>query len=114
MVTAANLKVEICVIGFARTLDWHGYKNLLLNLSIAQVKMLEHRIGYINLFDDVMVLSTIVFCLIIAVCKWMSLSDTTVSSWPQWICILCRLSSCSHIHVAIFGIVPCTIRLDYA
>jgi hypothetical protein len=48
------LKVEICVIGYARTLDWHGYKNVLLCLSIPETKMLEHRIGYINLFDDVM------------------------------------------------------------
>jgi len=47
-------QVEVCVIGYARTLDWHGYKNVLMNLSIPQVKQLQHRIGYINLFDDVM------------------------------------------------------------
>jgi hypothetical protein len=58
LVTAPSFKVEICVIGYARTLDWHGYKNLLLNLSIPQVKMLEHRVGYINLFDDIMVFAS--------------------------------------------------------
>jgi len=50
----ALMQVEVCVIGYARTLDWHGYKNVLMNLSIPQVKQLQHRIGYINLFDDVM------------------------------------------------------------
>ena len=54
LVQSSNFKVEICVIGYARTLDWHGYKNLLMNLSIPQVKLLEHRVGYINLFDDLM------------------------------------------------------------
>jgi len=54
LVESSNLKVEICVIGYARTLDWHGYKNLLMNLSIPQAKMLQHRVGYINLFDDLM------------------------------------------------------------
>jgi hypothetical protein len=55
LIQAPGLRVEICVIGYARTLDWHGYKNLLLNLSIPQLKSLDHRIGYINLFDDIMV-----------------------------------------------------------
>ena len=54
VVDSPSLKVEIAVIGYARSVDWHGYKNLMMNLSIPEVKMLEHRIGYINIFDDVM------------------------------------------------------------
>ena len=49
-----DLRVEVCVIGFARTLDWHGYRNVVLALSLRELKILYQRIGYINLFDDVM------------------------------------------------------------
>ncbi len=50
----AEMRVEICVIGFSRTIDWHGFKNVILSLVPRELKMLHNRIGYINIFDDMM------------------------------------------------------------
>ena len=49
-----DLRVEVCVIGYSRTIDWHGFKNVTLALSLRELKQLHRRLGYVNLFDDVM------------------------------------------------------------
>ena len=46
-------RVEVCVIGYARTIDWHGYKNVTLALTPRELKLLHGRVGFVNLFDDV-------------------------------------------------------------
>ena len=46
-------RVELFVIAFSRTLDWHGYTNLLELLSPVELKELRRRIGVVNLFDDI-------------------------------------------------------------
>jgi hypothetical protein len=50
----AELRTEVCVIGYARTVDWHGFRNVLTILQPGEIKILQNRIGAINLFDDVM------------------------------------------------------------
>ena len=49
-----ELRVEVCVIGYARTVDWHGFRNLVMTLQVAEVRLLQNRLGSVNLFDDVM------------------------------------------------------------
>jgi hypothetical protein len=49
----AELRTEVCVIGFARTVDWHGFKNVTLALGLHELKALHSRLGFVNLFDDV-------------------------------------------------------------
>ena len=49
----AEQRVEVCVIGYSRTVDWHGFKNVTFALSPREMRTLHHRIGLINLFDDV-------------------------------------------------------------
>jgi hypothetical protein len=47
-------RVELLVIAFARVLDWHGYTNLLSVLSVDQHNMLIKRLGFVNLFNEVL------------------------------------------------------------
>jgi hypothetical protein len=47
-------RVEICVIAFARTIDWHCYNNIIYRLSPLEKRQLLHRIGLVNLFDETM------------------------------------------------------------
>jgi Ran GTPase-activating protein (RanGAP) involved in mRNA processing and transport len=46
-------RVEFCVIVFNRLLDWHGRLRLYHLLSISAMRMLTSRIGYQNMWDDV-------------------------------------------------------------
>jgi hypothetical protein len=46
-------RVEVCVIGYARTSDWHGFKNVTFSLGPRELKQLHSRLGFINLFDDI-------------------------------------------------------------
>ena len=49
-----RLRVEIIVIAFARLIDWHGLRPLILeHLSETENEDLEHRLGRYNLFDKV-------------------------------------------------------------
>ena len=61
-------RVELLVIAYARVLDWHGYTNLLSVLSVDQHNMLIKRLGFVNLFNEVLsfqvVLSQKCACLI--------------------------------------------------
>jgi hypothetical protein len=50
----AELRVEACIICFARTVDWHGFRNLAMTLQPEEIRMLHNRIGTVNLFDDLM------------------------------------------------------------
>ena len=45
-------RVEIVVIGFSRTVDWHSYKFIQHELSVNEFKELRHRIGLVNLWDE--------------------------------------------------------------
>lgn len=54
ILTKPNLRVEICVVAYARVVDWHAYKNLELVLSSTEQKLLRDRIGVVNLFDETM------------------------------------------------------------
>jgi hypothetical protein len=47
-------RVELLITAFARVLDWHGYTNLLSLMSPMEFKLLVRRLGFINLFDEVM------------------------------------------------------------
>ena len=49
----AEHRVEVCVIGYARTQDWHGFKNVTLALRPREIRILQHRIGMANLFDEI-------------------------------------------------------------
>ena len=49
-----EMHVEVCVIGYARTIDWHCFKYVILTLEPRELKMFHHRIGFVNIFDDVM------------------------------------------------------------
>jgi hypothetical protein len=51
---APNLRVEVIVIGFARTVDWHGLNNVTFRLTLTERRQLHARIGLINLFDESM------------------------------------------------------------
>ena len=50
----AELRVEVCIIGYARMVDWHGFRNVVTTLQPGEFRTLQNRIGTINLFDDVM------------------------------------------------------------
>ena len=50
----AEMRVEVCVIGYSRTIDWHCFKNVILTLGSRELKMLHNRIGYIKIFTDIM------------------------------------------------------------
>ena len=54
MMKKQKARVEILVIVYARLLDWHGYTSLLSMISIAEMNMLVKRLGFVNLFDEVM------------------------------------------------------------
>jgi hypothetical protein len=46
-------RVELFVIAFSKTVDWHGYKNLLEHLNLAEYHELNKRITSVNLFDEI-------------------------------------------------------------
>jgi Ran GTPase-activating protein (RanGAP) involved in mRNA processing and transport len=50
----SDMRVEVCVIAFARTVDWHGFRTVIQALRPRELKLLFARVGFINLFDDVM------------------------------------------------------------
>ena len=45
-------RVELVVICFGRTVDWHAFKYIQHELSINEFKELRHRIGLVNLWDE--------------------------------------------------------------
>jgi hypothetical protein len=45
-------RVEIVVIGFSRTVDWHSYKFIQHELSVNEFKELRRRIGLVNMWDE--------------------------------------------------------------
>ena len=45
-------RVEIVVIGFCRTVDWHQFKFIQHELSVSEFKELRHRIGLVNMWDE--------------------------------------------------------------
>ena len=47
-------RVDLLVIAYARVLDWHGYSSLLSLISLAEYDLLVKKIGFVNLFDEVM------------------------------------------------------------
>ena len=47
-------RVELFIIAFSKIVDWHGYRNLLEHLSLAEYAELTRRLASVNLFDEVM------------------------------------------------------------
>ena len=47
-------RVELFIIAFSKTVDWHGYKNLLEHLNLNEYQELTKRLASINLFDEIM------------------------------------------------------------
>ena len=47
-------RVEIIVIGFARTVDWHSFKYIQHEVSVNEFKELRQRIGLVNMWDESM------------------------------------------------------------
>jgi hypothetical protein len=45
-------RVELVVTCFGRTVDWHAFKYIQHELSINEFKVLRHRIGLVNLWDE--------------------------------------------------------------
>jgi len=54
MFSQPTLRVELCVIAFARTIDWHGYPNVTYRLTPFEKRQLYVRVGLINVFDEMM------------------------------------------------------------
>jgi hypothetical protein len=52
--TLPVLRVELCVIAFARTIDFHNFKHLLDYMTVGEASSLQLRLGLINLWDESM------------------------------------------------------------
>jgi len=50
--TTPLARVEIVVIAFARTIDWHFLKYIQHELTVSEFKELRHRIGVVNMWDE--------------------------------------------------------------
>ena len=52
--TLPVLRVEMCIIAFARTIDWHNFKYILDSMTVGEASSLQSRLGLINLWDESM------------------------------------------------------------
>jgi hypothetical protein len=50
LVKTSIARVELVVIGFARTVDWHSFKYIHHELSPREIADLRFRIGLVNLW----------------------------------------------------------------
>lgn len=53
----ANVRIEIVITCWSRTVDWHGLANILQVLTPFEYRVVVHRLGYVNVFDEVMAVS---------------------------------------------------------